>query len=174
MTKAMKPYRIYISCLISLLLLGSCVTKGSKAASTEKTQKDSVLQSDKCNITNCGINEPSAGSRYSEHYIYDVVEHMPIFPGGMAAMMEFINQNKRYPKDALLEKVQGRVIISFVVEKDGSLSNIEVHKGVKPSLDKEAVRIVKSMPKWKPGTQDGKNVRVRYCIPVSFKLYLQP
>lgn len=181
MTKAMNPYRTCISCSILLLMLASCSTQGSRATAAENTQKDSVLQSDKC--TQCvvppdGVVVPTNldpdAKDHSEHYIYDVVEYMPNFPGGQVALMKFIEQNKRYPKDALEEKVQGRVIITLVVEKDGSLSNIEVYKGVRPSLDEEALRIVRSMPKWKPGMQDGKHVRVRYFIPISFRLELLP
>ena len=95
---------------------------------------------------------------------------MPAFPGGMSQLMSFIKKNVRYPVDAVKEGTEGRVILTFTVERDGSLTDIEVAKSVSPSLDKEAVRIVKSMPRWIPGRQDGKKVRVKYTLPIYFKL----
>jgi TonB family protein len=101
---------------------------------------------------------------------YDVVEQMPSFPGGQQAMMDFISSNLHYPIVAQENGVQGRVVVSFVVEKDGSLSDIKVTKSVDPSLDKEAARIVKTMPKWVAGKRNGSCVRVRYNVPISFRL----
>ena len=102
---------------------------------------------------------------------YDVVEVMPSFPGGMGAMMNWLGENVKYPEEAHKAKQQGRVIVTFIVNKDGSVSDVVVTKSVAPSLDEEAVRAVKSMPNWNPGMQNGKAVRVKYTIPVSFKLY---
>lgn len=100
--------------------------------------------------------------------LFDVVEEMPSYPGGMGAMMAFIASNVKYPDVAYC--AQGRVIVSFVVERDGSLSNFKVLRSVEEHLDKEAIRVVKSMPKWKPGRQNGKVVRCKYTVPVAFRL----
>lgn len=102
--------------------------------------------------------------------VFDVVEEMPQYPGGMQAMLSFLQENITYPKDAQEKKISGRVLVTFVVEKDGSISNVETVKSVFPSLDEEAVRIVKGMPNWKPGKQNGKVVRVKYTLPISFSL----
>ncbi len=102
--------------------------------------------------------------------IYDVVEEMPQFPGGPSALFEYISRNVQYPVVAEENGVQGRVLCSYVVEPDGSISDIKVIKSVDPSLDKEAVRVVGSMPKWIPGKQNGILVRVKYTVPVTFRL----
>lgn len=102
--------------------------------------------------------------------VYDVAEQMPEYPGGMPAMFEFLMKNMKYPKDAEKQKVEGRVMVMFVVETDGSISDVKVAKNTFPSLDAEAVRVVQSMPKWTPGRDKGKVVRVQYTLPVSFRL----
>ena len=102
--------------------------------------------------------------------VYDVVEVMPEFPGGMEGMIKFFAENIKYPEDAKNKGVEGRVMVCFVVEKDGSLSEVKVAKKAFPSLDAEAVRAVKAMPKWTPGKQGDQVVRVRFTIPVVFKL----
>ena len=100
--------------------------------------------------------------------VFDVVEQMPSFPGGN--VMAWLSQNLKYPVIAAENGVQGRVVVQFVVEKDGSVSDVHAVKKVDPSLDKEAERVVKSMPKWIPGKQNGSPVRVKYTLPVTFKL----
>ena len=105
-----------------------------------------------------------------ENKVFDVVEQMPSFPGGMGALMSWLSQNIKYPVIAAENGVQGRVIVQFVVEKDGSITDVKVAKSVDPSLDKEAARVVSSMPKWTPGKQNGSAVRVKYTVPVTFKL----
>ena len=102
--------------------------------------------------------------------VFDVVEVMPQYPGGQIAMMKYIMENMKYPKQAMKEGIQGRVAVSFIVEKDGSISDVKPILSVHPLLNKEAVRVVKSMPKWTPGKQNGKPVRVRFNVPVMFKL----
>ena len=102
--------------------------------------------------------------------VFDVVEEMPSFPGGSAALMSYLSSNTKYPVVAQEIGVQGRVIVSFVVERDGSISDVKVARSVDPSLDREAQRVVKSMPKWKPGKQNGSAVRVKYTVPVVFRL----
>ena len=102
--------------------------------------------------------------------VYDVVEQMPEYPGGIAAMYEYLMQNMKYPEDAKKQKVEGRVIASFVVETDGTISDVKVVRKVFPSLDAEAIRVLEAMPKWIPGKQSGKPVRVKYAVPMNFKL----
>ena len=105
----------------------------------------------------------------SKQNVYDVVEQMPEFPGGMPAMIEFLQTNLKYPSDAKKQNVGGRVLVMFVVEVDGTISNVRVARNVFPSLDAEAVRVVKAMPKWNPGKEKGKPVRVNFSLPVVFK-----
>lgn len=105
-----------------------------------------------------------------ENKVFDVVEQMPSFPGGNAALMNYLGQNIKYPVIAEENGIQGRVIVQFVVGKDGHISDVRVAKSVDPSLDKEAVRVVKGMPRWIPGKQNGQAVTVRYTLPVTFRL----
>ena len=112
---------------------------------------------------------PESSSTDSDK-VYDVVEHMPQFPGGPSAMFKFLADNIHYPEDAEKKGAQGRVIIAFIVECDGSVSNPKVTTSAEEHLDKEALRLVRAMPKWTPGTQDGHPVRVKYTVPVTFRL----
>ena len=105
-----------------------------------------------------------------EQEIFQIVEEMPAFPGGEAKLMEYVGKNIKYPQIARETGIQGRVFIGFVVEPDGSVSNVKLLRGIGGGCDEEAMRVVKSMPKWKPGKQRGKAVRVSYQIPVFFKL----
>ena len=109
-------------------------------------------------------------SQESQEKVYDVVEEMPSFPGGQSALMQYLGNNVQYPFDAQENGVQGRVIISFVVEDDGSISHVKVAISADPALDREAMRVVETMPKWIPGKQNGECVRVRYSVPVVFRL----
>lgn len=102
--------------------------------------------------------------------VFDVVEVMPQYPGGPIAMLKYIMENIKYPEQAMKEGIQGRVTVRFIVEKDGSISDVKPVLSVHPLLNKEAVRVVKSMPKWSPGKHNGKPVRVRFNLPVMFKL----
>ena len=102
--------------------------------------------------------------------VYQIVEEMPQFPGGEKGMMEFVTKNIAYPQEARDKEIEGRVFVKFVIEKDGSVSDVKVAKGIGGGCDEEAVRVVKAMPKWKPGKQDGKTVRVSYTMPFFFKL----
>ena len=102
--------------------------------------------------------------------IFVVVEQQPEFPGGTTALMKFLGDNIRYPVIAQENGIQGRVIMNFVVERDGSISDVQIVRGQDPSLDREAERVIKTMPNWKPGQQRGKPVRVRFTLPVVFRL----
>ena len=106
----------------------------------------------------------------SQPDVFDKVDEAPQFPGGMAGMMQYLSSNIRYPEDAREAGTQGRVIVSFIVEKDGSISNAKVAKPTYSSLDEEALRVVSAMPNWMPGKQNGQAVRVKYSVPVSFRL----
>ena len=116
------------------------------------------------------IAAPAPPRPAEENKIHEIVEQMPSFPGGMSALMSWLSQNIKYPVIAAENGVKGRVIVQFVVEKDGSITDVQVVKSVDPSLDKEAARVIKSMPHWIPGRQNGSPVRVRYTVPVTFKL----
>lgn len=105
-----------------------------------------------------------------ETKIFTVVEQMPMYPGGDAALMGYLRDNIHYPTIAAENGVQGRVVVGFVVERDGSITDVKILRGVDPSLDREAMRVVKSMPRWNPGKQNGSAVRVKYQVPVSFRL----
>lgn len=113
-------------------------------------------------------NEP-----LSQPDVFDKVDEMPHFPDGMAGLMQYLSTNVRYPKDAKESGTQGSVIVSFIVEKDGSISNAKVTKPTYSSLDEEALRVVSAMPKWVPGKQNGEAVRVKYAVPVSFRLKVE-
>lgn len=105
-----------------------------------------------------------------ETKIFDVVEEKPSFPGGDGALMQWLNSEIKYPVIAAENGIQGRVIVQFVVSRTGSISDVKVVRGVDPSLDKEAVRVVSKMPNWTPGKQNGTTVNVRYTLPVTFRL----
>jgi len=105
-----------------------------------------------------------------EDQVYEVVENNPEFPGGDEALMAYLQKNIKYPAIAQDNGIQGRVIIEFVVNRDGSVVDPKVMKSLDPSCDKEAMRVIKAMPKWKPGRQRGKAVRVKFRVPVLFRL----
>lgn len=102
--------------------------------------------------------------------IHNVVDVMPNFPGGESKMMEYLYKNVKYPLEAQRKSIEGRVIVSYVVEKDGSITNVQVVRSAEASLDKEAVRVVEAMPKWTPGKLKGEIVRVKYTLPVQYRL----
>ena len=105
-----------------------------------------------------------------ETKVFDVVEQMPSFPGGMGALMQYLSSHIKYPVVAEENGIQGRVICTFIVERDGSITDTRVARSVDPSLDKEAVRVINSMPRWIPGKQNGTACRVKFTLPVTFKL----
>lgn len=102
--------------------------------------------------------------------VFDMVEQMPAFPGGVTELMKFISNNLKYPAMAAENGVQGRVVCQFVVENDGSVSHVKILKTLDPECDREAVRVISSMPKWIPGKQNGQTVPVRYTIPITFRI----
>ncbi|WP_298455796.1 energy transducer TonB [uncultured Prevotella sp.] len=116
------------------------------------------------------IAQPEPPKNEEENKVFDVVEEQPSFPGGQGALMAWLRDNIKYPVVAAENGIEGKVIVQFVVGKNGSISNVKVVKSIDPSLDREAVRVVSSMPSWTPGKQNGTSVNVRYTLPVTFKL----
>ena len=142
-------------------------------------QSDSLVTT--LGLVRCDVDSTSSkkemGSKSDSNYDDDddmimgmIVEQKPVFPGGQKALMEFLKSNLVYPKAARDSSIQGRVMVKFTVEKDGSITDVEVVRGVHPALDEEAVRVVSMMPKWKPGTQMGDTVRTKFTLPVLFKI----
>ena len=113
---------------------------------------------------------PPAPKEEVTQKVFDVVEVMPSFPGGQGALIQYLNSHVKYPVVAQENGIQGRVTISFVVERDGSITDVKVARSVDPSLDKEAARVVSSMPRWTPGKRNGSAVRVKFNVPEVFKL----
>ena len=145
------------------------VKKGKKAGTIKVNgQEIKVVEQDDIVTVEGEVEAPAQESPADD--AFDVVEQMPEYPGGPKALMEFLNNNVQYPAEAEKAGIQGRVIATFVVEKDGSISNAKVVKSVDPLLDAEALRVIGAMPNWKPGMQNGKVVRVKYTVPLSFHL----
>lgn len=116
-------------------------------------------------------SDATAPADTTKNVVYDVTETMPQFPGGQEVLLKYLAANIKYPASAVKAKKQGRVIVTFIIQKDGSVTKAQIAKSVDPELDVEALRIVKAMPNWTPGTQDGKPVNVKYVIPIVFSLY---
>ena len=112
--------------------------------------------------------EPTRSS--ADNKIFDVVEERPSFPGGDAALTQWLSSNIKYPVIAAENGIQGRVVVQFVISKTGVIRDVKVLRGVEPSLDKEAVRVIRSMPRWTPGKQNNTPVNVRYTLPITFRL----
>jgi len=106
-----------------------------------------------------------------EVFQFAVIEDKPEFPGGMGKLMQYLGKNTKFPEIAKDNNIQGRVFVQFVIDKKGKVVDVEIARGVDPYLDKEALRVVKSMPSWKPGKQRGKPVKVSYIVPINFKLF---
>lgn len=133
--------------------------------SSEDNQRDAQVQTYVAPVASVVEEEEESAQQ-----IFTVVEDMPKFPGGDAELLQFIAKSIKYPVIAQENGIQGRVICAFVVNRDGSVVDAEVVRGVDPSLDKEAIRVINTMPKWTPGKQRGKPVRVKYTVPITFRL----
>lgn len=155
-------YALFAIPAFALLLAGNI------SCSSEATKNDDVKE--KAATEKPEVVEIPAEKADTKDEVFMVVEQMPEFPGGMKELMTYLKDNIKYPKAAQDKKVQGRVIVQFVVEKDGTPTEFNVIRSVDPTLDAEALRVMKEMPKWKPGMQKGQAVRVKYTVPVSFKL----
>ena len=152
-------------------------TTAIKAQMKEKNGEKSYLEGkmtstkkDDMTVNQVDWQKKASNSEPHEKVIFQVVEEMPQFPGGMGEAMKFLAKNMKYPVAAQQAKIEGRVIVQFVVEKDGSVSDVKVMRGVSPELDAEAIRVVSMMPKWIPGKQRGKAVAVKYTMPIMFRL----
>lgn len=144
--------------------------KVAVGAEDKEGVKDRLVEAVRNDIAVAPPPPPAEPKPEVSNKVFDVVEVMPSFPGGQGALMQFLSSNIKYPVVAQENGVQGRVIVGFVVEPDGSISGVNVMRSVDPSLDREATRVVKSMPKWNPGKQNGSAVRVKYTVPVVFRL----
>ena len=144
--------------------------KVAVGAEDKEGVKDRTVEAVRSEIAVAAPPPPPAPKPEVATKVFDVVEEMPSFPCGNGALMSYLNSYTKYPVVAQENGVQGRVIISFVVERDGSISDVKVARSVDPSLDREAQRVVKSMPRWTPGKQNGQTVRVKYTVPVVFRL----
>ena len=156
-TSRLSRYLLILPLALFLITLNSCLNKEKKKQEPDSSAPESTVVSP--------VESPADLDE-----IFVVVEDQPEFPGGNEAMMKFLAENIKYPAVARDNGTQGRVVCNFVVEKDGSISDVEVVRGVHSALDAEAIRVIQSMPKWTPGKQRGHTVRVRYTLPVVFKL----
>ena len=144
--------------------------KVAVGAEDKEGVKDRTVEAVRSEIAVAAPPPPPAPKPEVATKVFDVVEEMPSFPGGQGALMSFLSSNIKYPVVAQENGVQGRVIVGFVVERDGSITDVKVMRSVDPSLDREAQRVVRAMPRWKPGKQNGSAVRVKYTVPVVFRL----
>ena len=155
-------YALFAIPAFALLLAGN-ISCSSEATKTDDVKENAATE--KADEAEVIVQQPATKGE-----VFMVVEQMPEFPGGMKELMTYLKDNIKYPKAAQDKKVQGRVIVQFVVEKDGTPTEFNVVRSVDPDLDAEALRVLGGMPKWKPGMQKGQVVRVKYTVPVSFKL----
>ena len=155
-------YALFVLPAFALLVAGN-ISCSQDASQTEDTKEEVVAP------VSPKAKEAPADSTAKEE-VFMVAEQMPEYPGGMKEMLKFLQENVKYPENAMKNNVQGRVIVQFVVEKDGTPTEFKVLRSVDPDLDAEALRVMKAMPKWKPGMQKGQVVRVKFTVPVSFKL----
>lgn len=155
-------YALFAIPAFALLLAGN-ISCSSEATKTDDVKENAATE--KANEAEVIVQEPATKGE-----AFTVVEQMPEFPGGMKELMTYLKDNIKYPKAAQDKKVQGRVIVQFVVEKDGTPTEFNVVRSVDPDLDAEALRVLGGMPKWKPGMQKGQVVRVKYTVPVAFRL----
>lgn len=168
-------YLMFMPVVALLVLFSNCTNKTESGTSTGETGKDSsvvVMFDDRNHDTKemVEMNKAKEDEVKNDSTIHDIVENMPAFPGGQSALLAYISKNIDYP-DKLQEKgVQGRVIVEFVVGKDGSISEAKIVRSVDPDLDKEALRVINKMPKWEPGTNKGEPVDVKFAVPVIFRL----
>lgn len=155
-------YALFVLPAFALLVAGN-ISCSQDASQTEDAKEEVVAP------VSPEAKEAPADSTAKEE-VFMVAEQMPEFPGGMKELLKFLQDNLKYPENAMKNNVQGRVIVQCVVEKDGTLTEFKVARSVDPDLDAEALRVLQTMPKWKPGMQRGKIVRVKFTVPVSFKL----
>ena len=164
-TRNEKARRLWWRLLATIPVLAVLMIANARVSAQEIAKADETAYTfSTSDITSIKVNKADNDT------VLSICEVMPEFPGGMEKFMEFLSGNIKYPETAKDKNISGRVFIQFVIEKDGAVSNVKVMKGIGGGCDEEAVRVVKSMPKWKPGMQDGKPVRVNYTLPILFKL----
>ena len=161
--RKLAKYLTVLPLALLLITLNSCLSK-------EKKTDESATTETVTSLPETPAASPEVTAEEEKDEVFVVVEEQPLFPGGNSAMMKFLSDNIKYPVEAQENGIEGRVITNFVVEKDGSLSDIQVVRGIDPLLDKEAVRVLKAMPNWQPGKQKGEDVRVRFTLPVVYRL----
>jgi len=164
MNKKLKKYGTL--CLIATIFV-AC-----KDANSQQ-QKEAVVKQEQKEVVdtqehNCVTTEPE-GPIVPDSVIYDYCKEMPEFPGGMEKLIQFIVDNTHLPKCTTAAGVEGQSLVEFVVEKDGTLSDFKIVRSLHPDCDSEAIRVLKTMPRWKPGKERGKPIRVKYTVPVQFK-----
>ncbi|MCE5205989.1 MAG: TonB family protein [Porphyromonadaceae bacterium] len=176
-TLKLAKYLLILPLVFLLVTANSLYAAQPETVSDETVSKPAIVFGEEIFsptlYTNKDLNiqdPPPVRKQEGEEEIFVVVEKMPEFPGGQKGMMQFLADSIRYPKEAMEKGIQGRVICNFVVMKDGSVSDVQIVRGVDPLIDAEAVRVLKLMPDWKPGTQHGKDVNVRFTLPVVFSL----
>ena len=152
--------------MIILFALAMCVGCGQSSEQKEESVPTDVTKAEKQEQ----VQVEAEDTLENGEQVFRVVEVMPKFPGGDAELLKFIAKNVKYPQESQNKGEQGRVICSFVVTKDGTLTNYKVIRGISPALDQEAVRVLQMMPRWTPGTQRGEPVAVKYTVPITFKL----
>ncbi|MFC0516636.1 TonB family protein [Mucilaginibacter angelicae] len=172
---ALIKYGLSAPLFILMMVLSSATINNSDTITVINTKADKVFSTPASKVTEITIDEPSKADERvvgaaDTTPVFSVVEHVPEFPGGLEAFSKFLSGNIKYPATAPEQKIQGRVIITFVVERDGALSNEKVVRGITEDLNNEALRVIKLSPKWKPGVQNNHPVRVQYSVPINFAL----
>lgn len=147
-----------VTAVIGLLLAGC---NANHSTTEQATTPDSATET---------TAAPADSTSLSSDSIFEVAEVMPEFPGGTQALFKFIGENLQYPQNAIDGQIEGRVVVQFVVDKEGKVGSIQVVRSVDKMLDQAAIDVVRALPDWKPGMQDGQPVNVRYTLPVNFKL----
>lgn len=161
-------YLMFIPVVALLIFFSNCANKSENTQpATEMTEAVAVTEPTKVVEPE---KEPVETKNVDDSPIYEVVDNMPQFPGGTGEFLKFLSRNIKYPANAEKNKIQGRVVIQFVINKDGSVSDTKIVRSVDPELDAEALRVIKLTPNWKPGMSNGEVVRVKYTVPVQFKL----
>ncbi|MCF8227934.1 MAG: M56 family metallopeptidase [Bacteroidales bacterium] len=155
--------------VLGLLILGFAC---SNEQEDKQIEQDSTVEAveQKVDVIHEGLPETKPMNEEEDAEIFTVVEEMPEFPGGRNALFKYLQENIRYPEAARKDSIQGRVFVSFVINKDGSVSGVKLLRGIREDLDKEAIRVVENMPDWMPGKQEGKNVRVVFNLPIRYAL----
>ncbi|MCK9450742.1 MAG: M56 family metallopeptidase [Bacteroidales bacterium] len=164
-----QPSQKWLKLLMVLPFLAAAIFIQSCNFGTDKTEEITVKEVETAR-ENLPEPETPEVPQEPEAEIFTVVEEMPVYPGGASEMMNFLANNIQYPEQARRQKIQGRVFVNFVVEKDGAVSNVKILRGIGSGCDEEAIRVVELMPKWKPGKQRGQAVRVSFNLPVKFVL----